>query len=78
VAEAVHAMSDEYAVTLADVVLRRVPVALGACWSAECGRMASKRVGSAVGWDERQTFAAWEVFEAEREAFLRKPAATGA
>jgi len=78
VAEAVHTMSDEFAITLADVLLRRVPVALGACWSAECGRMASKRVGSAVGWDERQTFAAWEAFEAEREAFLRKPAATGA
>jgi glycerol-3-phosphate dehydrogenase len=74
VAEAVHAMRDEYAVTLGDVLLRRVPVALGGCWSPECSRIASKRVGAAVGWDERQTAAAREAFEAEREAFLRKPA----
>jgi glycerol-3-phosphate dehydrogenase len=78
VAEAVHAMSNEYAVTLADVLLRRVPVALGPCWSLECGRTASKRVGSAVGWDERHTISAWEAFETEREAFLQKPPAPGA
>lgn len=76
VAEAVHAMTNEYAVTLGDVLLRRAPVALGACWSAECGGVASKRVGSALGWDERQAASAWEAFEAEREAFLRKPVAT--
>lgn len=75
VAEAVHAMTNEYAVTLGDVLLRRVPVAMGACWSADCGRVASQRVGAAVGWDERQAALAWEGFEAEREAFLRKPGA---
>lgn len=78
VAEAVHALRNECAVTLGDVLLRRVPVALGACWSAECGRVASTRVGSALGWDERQAALAWEAFEAEREAFLRKPVASGA
>lgn len=75
VAEAVHAMSNEYAVTLGDVLLRRVPVGLGACWSPDCGRVASQRVSAAVGWDERQAAWAWEEFEREREAFLRKPAA---
>jgi glycerol-3-phosphate dehydrogenase len=74
VAEAVHGMSVEYAVTLGDVLLRRVPVALGACWSSECSRVASKRIGVAVGWDECQRESAWEEFETEREAFLRKPA----
>jgi glycerol-3-phosphate dehydrogenase len=78
VAEAIHGISNEYAVTLGDVLLRRVPVALGACWSRECGRVASKRVGSAVGWDDGQTTLAWEGFELEREAFLRKPAAVSA
>ena len=78
VAEAVHAMTNEYAVTLGDVLLRRVPVALGACWSADCGRAASKRVGAALGWDDRQRDSAWEAFEAERESFLRKPIAAGA
>jgi len=33
VAEAVDALANECAVTMADVLLRRVPVALGACWS---------------------------------------------
>ena len=73
VAEAIHAMTSEYAVTLGDVFLRRVPVALGACWSPECSREASKRVSAAAGWDEPQTASAWEQFEAEREVFLRKP-----
>jgi glycerol-3-phosphate dehydrogenase len=73
VAEAVHAMIDEYAVTLGDVLLRRVPVALGHCWSPECSRVASRRIGSAMDWSEHQTSCAREAFEAEREAFLRKP-----
>jgi glycerol-3-phosphate dehydrogenase len=79
IAEAIHAMTNEYAVTLGDVLLRRVPVALGACWSPECSWAASTRVGTAMGWDERQTTEAWEASEAERVAFLRKPpAATSA
>ncbi len=77
VAEAVHAITSEYATTLGDVLLRRVPVALGACWSAACSQVASKRVGNAMGWDEGQAASAWETFEAEREAFLRKPVGTG-
>ncbi len=76
-AEAVHAIAHEYAITLGDVLLRRVPVALGACWSKECSQEASMRVGAAMGWDEKQTAAAWETFEAEREAFLRKPVGSG-
>ncbi|MGA7381759.1 MAG: glycerol-3-phosphate dehydrogenase C-terminal domain-containing protein, partial [Terriglobales bacterium] len=75
VAEAVHALTQEFAVTLGDVLLRRVPVALGACWSLECSREASWRVGAAMGWGERRTASAWEEFESERESFLRKPAA---
>ncbi len=70
VAEAVHALTHEFAVTLGDVLLRRVPVALGACWSLECSREASGRVGAAMGWGERQTASAWEEFEAERASFL--------
>jgi hypothetical protein len=31
-------------------------------------------VGAAMGWDERQTAAARDRFDTEREAFLRKPA----
>ena len=75
VAEAVHAMANEYAVTLGDVLLRRVPVALGACWSPECDRVASQGIAAARGWDEHQRASACEEFAAEREAFLRKPVA---
>jgi glycerol-3-phosphate dehydrogenase len=73
VAEAVHAMANEYAVTLGDVLLRRVPVALGACWAPECDRVASQGIAAALGWDEHQSASAREEFAAEREAFLRKP-----
>ena len=76
VAEAVEAFSSECAVTLGDVLLRRVPVALGACWSPECSREAARRVANAMGWDDDR--AAWELqgFEVERIAFLGKPAPT--
>ena len=75
VAEAVHAMTNEYAVTLGDVLLRRVPVALGACWSRECSREASQRVGAAMGWDEHQdSNQRGKDLKRNATAFLRKPA----
>ena len=72
VAEALNAFSDECAATLADVLLRRVPVALGACWSAACSREAATRIGAAVGWSEQRTTTELEAFEGERELFQRK------
>jgi glycerol-3-phosphate dehydrogenase len=77
VAEAVDAFAGEYAVTLADVLLRRVPVALGACWSPACSREAAARIGAVIGWNETQSAAQLEAFESERAAFLRKPARLG-
>ena len=73
VAEAVNAFASECAVTLADVLLRRVPVALGPCWSRECSREAAFRVAAVMGWDEDQTARELEAFEIERDAFLRMP-----
>ena len=73
VAEAVDAFANECAVTVADVLLRRVPVALGACWSPACSREAVARIGAVMGWNEEQTAADLEAFESERAAFLRKP-----
>jgi glycerol-3-phosphate dehydrogenase len=78
VAEAVDAIAGECAATLGDVLLRRVPVALGACWSAACSREAAARIGAAMGWDESQSAAQSETFEIERASFLRKPARMGA
>jgi glycerol-3-phosphate dehydrogenase len=75
VAEAVDALANECAVTMADVLLRRVPVALGACWSEMCSRDAAARIGAVMGWNEQQAAAELEAFEIERAAFLCKPSA---
>jgi glycerol-3-phosphate dehydrogenase len=76
VAEAVHAYVSECAVTLGDVLLRRVPVALGACWSEACSREAALRIGAVLGWNDEATGANLEALEMERAAFLRKPRTT--
>jgi glycerol-3-phosphate dehydrogenase len=73
VAEAVHAYVNECAMTLGDVLLRRVPVALGACWSETCSREAALRIGAVLGWSDEDTGANLEALEMERAAFLRKP-----
>jgi glycerol-3-phosphate dehydrogenase len=77
VAEAVYAIGHEHAVTLGDILLRRVPVALGGCWSESCSRDAAARISAALGWDEHKTAAELEAFECERTAFLRRPAESG-
>ena len=77
VAEAVDALHAESAVTLADVLLRRVPVALGGCWSSSCSRDAAMRIATVIGWKDEQTAAELENFETERAAFLRKPTRGG-
>src|SRR5580700_6289753 len=71
IAEVVEAYRTEFAVTLADVLLRRVPVALGACWSESCSREAALRIGAVLGWDDHMMGANLEAFETERTAFLR-------
>ncbi len=70
VAEAVEAVMHESAVTLADVLLRRVPVALGPCWSEFCSLEAATRIGAALSWGQSQIHSELERFEAERERFL--------
>src|SRR5579863_5462096 len=71
VAEVAEAYRRECAVTLGDVLLRRVPVALGACWSESCSREAALRIGAVLGWNEHTLGANLENFEMERSAFLR-------
>lgn len=72
VAEAVDAFENQCAVTLGDVLLRRVPVALGACWSAECSRVAASRIAAAMGWNETGLRAELEMFEVECSTFLQR------
>jgi glycerol-3-phosphate dehydrogenase len=73
VAEAVDAYVNECAVTLGDVLLRRVPVALGPCWSEACSREAALRIGAVLGWKEEATGGNLEALEMERAAYLRRP-----
>jgi glycerol-3-phosphate dehydrogenase len=70
VAEAVEAVVHESAITLGDILLRRVPVALGACWSHDCTRDAAERIGAALGWDHVRIGNEIESMEEEREKFL--------
>ncbi|HKD80740.1 MAG TPA: FAD-dependent oxidoreductase [Candidatus Angelobacter sp.] len=70
VAEAVHAARHECAVTLADIVLRRVPVALGPCWSETCGWEAARKIGEALGWQEQEMIQQLQSLEEERQNFL--------
>ncbi|MGC2695119.1 MAG: glycerol-3-phosphate dehydrogenase/oxidase [Candidatus Angelobacter sp.] len=70
VAEAVEAVAHESAVTLGDILLRRVPVALGACWSEECSREAAHKIGRALSWDQSRVYLELLRLEEERELFL--------
>lgn len=70
VAEAVEVVTHELAITLADILLRRVPVALGPCWSERCSTQAASRIGAALGWDPARVHKELECLEEERRAFL--------
>ncbi|HET6842717.1 MAG TPA: glycerol-3-phosphate dehydrogenase/oxidase [Candidatus Angelobacter sp.] len=70
VAEAVEAVRYEHAVTLGDILLRRVPIALGACWSEACSQEAAQKIGAALGWEDWLIHRELEEFEQERERFL--------
>ena len=72
VAEAANAYQNEYAITLGDVLLRRIPVALGSCWSQSCSREAVTRIRAVMGWTEQQAAAELESFEMERGSLLLK------
>src|SRR5207302_9198332 len=72
VAEAAYAFASECATTLGDVLLRRVPVALGACWSHDCARETAVRVSAVMQWTEREVSAELDVFEKERRSEERR------
>lgn len=73
VAEAVEAIQHECAMTLGDILLRRVPVALSPCFSGECAHTAARKIGHCLGWDGAYTRQMLEDFEWERERFLVRP-----
>jgi len=69
-AEAHYAFTEECATSLADVLLRRVPLAMGACWSRACAQHASRAVATLMGWSEAQRRLELARFEQERARFL--------
>jgi glycerol-3-phosphate dehydrogenase len=73
VGEAVYAARDEFAVTLADILLRRVPVALGPCWTRECTKIAARNIGAALHWTPERIAIEADDFQEEYGRFLRKP-----
>ena len=74
IAEAVYAARYEAAVTLGDILLRRVPIALSAGWDEHATREAAERIGRALHWTDSRIGMEAEEFEAERQAFLVQPA----
>lgn len=73
VAEVIESYRREFAISLADVLLRRVPVALGPCWSESCSQEAALRIGAVLGWNDQDLGSNLEAFETERAAFLHRP-----
>lgn len=73
VAEAVYAVHNEFAGTLADILLRRVPVAFSPCWSDECTNTAATRIAHALNWNEKKMRQEEEAFTPEYSRFLAKP-----
>ncbi|MGH9524626.1 MAG: FAD-dependent oxidoreductase, partial [Terriglobales bacterium] len=75
VGEALFAVTCEAAVTLADILLRRVPLALEPDWSELRTREAARNIGALLVWTEHRIQMEAERFEEERSAFLVRPAA---
>ena len=64
-AEVVYAARAEAAVTLSDVLLRRVPIGLTACQGLDCAETAAAWLRSELGWSEAQTREQVEAYTAE-------------
>jgi glycerol-3-phosphate dehydrogenase len=73
VAQAVEAVAYEHAVTLGDILLRRVPMALDQDWNEDSTVQAATRIAPALNWNERRIKNEIEAFEDERNRFLYKP-----
>jgi glycerol-3-phosphate dehydrogenase len=73
VAEAVEAVMFESAVTLADILLRRVPVGLSGECDDECAAQAAEAIGNALIWSEARMENELAAYGEERARFLQRP-----
>jgi glycerol-3-phosphate dehydrogenase len=73
VGEAVYAAQNEFAITLGDILLRRVPLALSSCWSDECRKTAAARIGKALNWSTQEIARQTVCFQDEYARFLERP-----
>jgi glycerol-3-phosphate dehydrogenase len=73
-----RAVVDEWALSLADVLLRRTPLGLDACQALECLDQVADRLAALLGWDPAQRQTHIEAYRREIEPmrrFSRSPAA---
>jgi glycerol-3-phosphate dehydrogenase len=73
VGEVVYASRYEFAITLADILLRRVPIALNSHWSDDVLPEASRNVGKALCWTPEQIAQQAASFRVEYDRFLNRP-----
>jgi len=73
VAQAVEAVGYEHAVTLGDILLRRVPMAFSQDWNEQSTAQAAARIADALDWSERRMNEETDAFEDERRRFLCLP-----
>jgi len=64
-AEVVHAVRNEWAMTIGDVLLRRATLGLRACQGIECVEAVASRMATLLGWDAQRR-------RAEVDAYLRE------
>ncbi len=69
--EVVHAVRDEWAMTLGDVLLRRTMLGLQACQGIECVDAVADRMAALLGWDAERRRAEIEAYRLEIEPMRR-------
>ncbi len=70
-AEIVRAVRDEWAVSLADVLLRRTPLGLHACQALDCLDTIAEHMARVVGWDAAKRARQVEAYRREIEPLRR-------
>jgi glycerol-3-phosphate dehydrogenase len=70
-AEIVHAVQNEWAETLGDVLLRRNALGLSACQALDCVDRVADRMGSVLGWDQERRRKEVEAYRREVEPMRR-------